>query len=191
MSELPADVVERAARLTRRARETNDEETTRVTGDEREELLAEYDYAARVREEDDRSVLVCYPTEWLEDGNAAFERIEDTERAVEYPLSGPIDADWERLVAENDAIVEAVTDEYDAVHAANARALAEYAENHHGTTIERLTDDQLERFREEFYPRNVWPTDEQAAVVEESITLTLQKCESAADTPSASDTPPE
>jgi hypothetical protein len=184
MSDLPATVVDRAEYLTRRARETRDEAAADRARTEREDMLAEHGYAARLREEENRAVLVCYPAEWLEEGTAALARIDDTDRAIERPLSGPTDADWEDVAARNDEIVETVRAEYGDVHAANARALAEYAGNHHATTIGRLTDEQLDHFREEYYPRNVWPAEEEAAVLPESITAVEETIATESDVPS-------
>lgn len=183
MAELPAEVVDRAERLTRRARETRDDETARRARAERDSLLAERGYEARIREDDDSVVLVCYPEEWLEDGTAALDHIEDTDRAIERRLSGPTDADWEAVIAYNERIVTAVAEEYGEDHAANARALAEYAANHHATTVDRLTDEQLTHFRDEYYPRNVWPDEEQSAVLAESIVAVEKAVESVSDTP--------
>lgn len=169
MAELPDAVIERAEHLTRRARELRDGEAASEARAERDTVLAEYGYRARVREDEDRAVLVCHPQEWLEDGTAALDSIEDTDRAIERPLSGPTGADWEQVLTDNDAVVEQVRAEHGEDHASNARALAEYAQNHHATTIDRLTDDQLAHFREEYYPRNVWPTEAQATLLADSL----------------------
>lgn len=187
MGDLPEEVLDRVEQLTRRARETPDANEAAAYRSEREELLDDYGYVARVRgadeDEADRAVLVCHPDEWVEDGTARLDRIEDTERAIERPLEGPADADWEAVAAWNEAIVDAVAEEYGHPHAETARALADYAHNHHATTIDRLSETHLERFREDYFPRNAWPTDEQVASLEESIRIVQKTCESASDVP--------
>jgi hypothetical protein len=187
MADLPENVVDRVEQLTRLARETPDSNEAAAYRSEREELLGEYGYSARVRDADEdeagRAVLVCYPDEWMEEGTARLERIEDTDRAVERPLEGPTDADWEAVAAWNDAIVDAVAEAHGAPHAETARALADYANNHHATTIDRLTETDVERFREDYFPRNAWPTDEQFAVLDKSIRIVREKAETASDVP--------
>jgi hypothetical protein len=168
---LPEEVIDEAERLTRLAREAVDESEATLYREARGEILAKHDYTARVREEDD-DVLVLYPEEWVEDGTVYPERIEDIDRGIERPLSGAGDPDdWEAVREHNEAIVEEVAAEYDERHAANAQALADFMNNHYAKPIEQATDAELAEFLDEYYPRNVWPTDDQKAVVEESVEL--------------------
>ena len=170
-SALPTEVVDEAERLTRLAREAIDDDEATAYRTARAELLDEHDYTARVREED-HDVLVVHPEEWVEDGTVYPERIDDIDRGIERPLSGPGDPDdWEAIWEHNMEIVAEIETEYGETHAANAEALAEFMSNHYAKQIEQATESELAEFFEEYYPRNVWPTDDQKAVVEESVEL--------------------
>jgi hypothetical protein len=170
-AELPASVVEEAERLTRRARDAVDPNEAAAYRDRRDELLADYEFTARVREDDD-AVLVVHPAEWVEDGTVRPERIEDIDRGIERPLEGTADPDdWEGVAERNRELAAAVEAEHGEVHGANARALAEFMSNHYAKPVADATDEELAVFVEEYYPRNVWPTDDQKAVVEESVRL--------------------
>ena len=167
---LPDGVVDEAERLTRLAREAIDEDEAAAYREARAALLADHDYTARIREEDD--TLVVHPAEWMEDGTVYPERIDDLDRGIERSLSGAGDPDdWEAVREHNEAIVETVETEYNSTHAANAEALAEFMNNHYAKPIEQATEAELTEFLEEYYPRNVWPTDDQKAVVEESVAV--------------------
>jgi hypothetical protein len=171
---IPEEVQREAERLTRRAREAVDEREAGAYRTDRDERLAEYGYTARVREEE-RAVLVLYPTEWVEDGTVHPDRIDDIDRGVEIPLEGPgEDADWEVVAAHNREVAEAVAEEHGPVHGANAAALAEFCNNHYAKPLDQLTEGEREEFLRDYYPRNVWPTEEQKAVVEESVALTVE-----------------
>jgi len=174
-NELPDDVVERAVTLTRRARSAVDDSEREAYLADRDELLTAQGFRARVREED-RAVLVLYPDEWVEDGRVDPERIENIDRGVERPLEGVGDTDdWEEVDAHNRDLASAVTDEHGPDHGANADALAEYMSNHYSKPIESATREELALFLEEYYPRNVWPTDDQNAVVRESVRLVFEQ----------------
>jgi hypothetical protein len=67
-----------------------------------------------------------------------------------------------------------VAGEHGAVHGANARALADFASNHYAKPIEDLTGGERAEFLEEYFPRNAFPTDDQKAVVEESVRLVFE-----------------
>ncbi|WP_181685918.1 DUF7108 family protein [Halorhabdus salina] len=165
---LPADVIENALRLTRLARRTEGDRA--ATHDERRDtILATYGYEARVREDDDGAVLVCYPAEWLRDGEVVFDRIEDRSRAVERPLTG--DEDWDAVEEANREIVARVGEEYGSVHEENVRAFADFLGNHHVCRIATATPAQVREFREEYYARNVWPDDEQRAALAQSLRI--------------------
>ena len=170
-AELPASVVEEAERLTRRARDAVDPNEAAAYRARRDELLAEHDFTARIREEDD-AVLVLHPDEWVVDGTVRPERIEDIDRGIERPLEGTADPDdWEGVAERNRALAADVEAEHGEDHGANARALADFMSNHYAKPVADATDEELAVFLEEYYPRNVWPTDDQKSVVEESVRL--------------------
>lgn len=171
---LPEELVDEAERLTRLARDAIDDNEARAYLDDREALLTEYDYRARVRE-DDRDTLVLYPEEWTEDGTVYPQRIDDLDRGIERPLEGPGASDeWEAVESHNREIAETVAAEHGDVHGANAHALADFAGNHYAKAIGKLTREELEEFLAEYFPRNAFPSDDQRAVVEESVRLTVE-----------------
>ena len=173
-SELPEAVVAEAERLTRRARAASEDAERRGALRARRRLLADYGFRARVREDESRDVLVLYPGEWVADGSVRPDRIDDLDRGVERPLSGVGDDDWAVVDAHNRELAAAVERTHGQAHGANARALAAFAGNHYSKRIEQLTGAELTLFLEEYYPRNVWPTDDQKAVVEESVRLVFE-----------------
>jgi hypothetical protein len=175
VSGLPERVAAEAERLTRRAREAVEEAERAGAVRARDRLLAENGFTARVRREESREVLVLYPAEWVEDGAVQPDRIDDIDRGVERPLSGVGDEDWETVDTHNRELAAAVGAAHGSAHGENARALADFAGNHYSKRIESLTGAELSLFVEEYYPRNVWPTDDQRAVVEESIQLVFQQ----------------
>ncbi|WP_128906114.1 DUF7108 domain-containing protein [Halorubrum amylolyticum] len=166
--DVPAETVDEAERLTRLARRTEDDAAAAFYRERRDELVEEHDYVPRLREEDD--TLVLYPDEWMDDGTVRLDRIETTDRAVEVSLSGPGDADrYREIAAYNDAVAEAVADAHDAVHADTARSFAAFMSNHYVRAVDDAPPDVRAEFREEYLPRNGWPSDEQLAVVGESL----------------------
>ncbi|GAB3414484.1 hypothetical protein GCM10027435_09480 [Haloparvum alkalitolerans] len=168
--DIPRDAVTEAERLTRLARDAVDDAAATAYRERRDELVAAHDYEPRIREEDD--TLVLYPAEWVEDGTVQFDRIEDTDRGVEVSLSGPGDAErYEEVASHNDAVADRIEREHGAAHAANVRAFGAFMANHYVKELDRATLDERAEFLEEYYPRNVWPDEEQRAVVEESLTL--------------------
>jgi hypothetical protein len=168
-SEVPAEVVDEAERLTRLARDVVDEDEAAVYTDNRDELVAQYDFTARVREEDD-DTLVLYPEEWVEDGTVHPDRIEDVDRGIERPLEGAgSTADWEAVEATNREVAETVAAEHGVVHGQNAHALADFASNHYAKSIAALTREETREFLQEYFPRNAFPSDDQKAVVEDSV----------------------
>ncbi|SFL02657.1 hypothetical protein SAMN04487950_2029 [Halogranum rubrum] len=171
--ELPDDVVDEAERLTRLARNAVDDDEAAAYDRHREELLSEYGFTARIRGEDD--VLVLHPAEWVEDGAIRVERIDDTGRAVEVPLSAPGDEDdWEAVEAHNATLVERVADEHGEIHAANCRAFADFLGNHYVRRVEDTTAAEIDVFLSEYYPRNAWPSERQRDVVEQSLELLFE-----------------
>ena len=174
MAELPDDLLAEVETLTRRARRAVDDGEEAAYRQRRDDLLGEHEFTARVREEDARDVLVCHPTEWLEDGVVRTDRIEDLDRAAEIPLSGPGDPEeWDAVDEHNRDVVAAVRDVHGDVHGDNAAAFADFMSNHYAKPMERATPEEVAEFVDDYYVRNVWPTDEQAAVVEESVERAL------------------
>ena len=172
MGELPADVVEEAERLTRLARDAVDPAEADAHRERRDEILTEHEFAARIRAEDTRSVLVLYPDAWLADGSIAVERIEDIDRAVEIPLDGPGEPeDWDAVDEHNRALAGTVGDEHGDVHGANAVAFADFMSNHYARPMESATAAEIEEFLSEYFLRNAWPSSEQKAVVDRSVRL--------------------
>jgi len=166
-AEPPADVVEEAERLTRLARDATGEEAAAYR-ERRDELLAEYDYRTRVREDDE--TLVCYPADWVDGGVVDPAAIEDTDRAIERPL-GTGDADWTEIAEHNREVARTVATEHGGVHGENATAFAEFMNNHYARRIETAGNREVRRFLDEYFPRNAWPSDAQRDVVEESVRL--------------------
>ena len=171
--ELPETVVDEVERLTRLTRRASDDDETALYRRERDRLLNRHGFTPRFREEDD--TLVCYPNEWVEDGTAQLDRIEDPDRASEITLSGPGDPDrYDEVEAHNAEIVEAVTEQYSPVHGANARAFADFMGNHYVKQVERATADEIAEFREEYFPRNAWPSDEQRDRIAQSLAYVFE-----------------
>jgi len=167
MSELPADVVEAATRLTRLARQVGDPAEAAAYRQRRDDQLADHEFTARVRGEDD--TLVLYPDEWLVDGTVVLERIEDTDRAVERSLTASNEGSWDEIEAHNRKLVDAVDDAYGSPHAETVRAFADFMGNHYLGRIDNATDDQLEEFTQEYFVRNAWPSQKQRELVETSL----------------------
>jgi hypothetical protein len=191
--DIPEDAVREAERLTRLARAAERREPGGQAGaterpadapseadvyrERRAELVGVHEYESRIRAEDD--TLVLYPQEWLADGVVQFDRIEETDRAVEVSLSGAGDPEqWRDVADHNEALADAVAEEHGETHGANARAFAAFMSNHYAKEIERATADEVTEFLEEYYPRNSWPSETEAALVEESV----KKLFSVADT---------
>ena len=177
VDELPSEIIKRAETLTRQMRNAVDENERSAYLRERRRVLSEYGFRARVREDETGDVLVCYPVEWVDDGTIQPDRVEDISRGVERQLSGVGDDSWETVNSHNQTIVAEIEHEHGPTHAANAAALAEFAGNHYKKRIGELSNAELEVFLTEYYPRNVWPTDDQKAVVEESVQLVIERTE--------------
>jgi hypothetical protein len=172
MSDLPDEVVDEAERLTRLARRVGDPAETVAYEADRDRLLDDYGFVARVREADD--TLVCHPMEWLEDGVVRTDRVDDTGRAAEVSLSGPGTDPWNEVEAHNAAVVSRVRDaaaEDVTAHAANARALADFAGNHYVKRVDDLTIEEVSEFRTEYYPRNAWPSVRQRSLLVRSLSI--------------------
>lgn len=178
--ELPDGVIDRLEALTRRIESAVDDNERAAYRSERESLLAERPYELRVREDDTGETLVLYPEEWIEAGTIRVDRIDDTDRAVERPLSGAgAGADWEAVDDHNREVADRVRERHGEVHGETAAAFADFMSNHYAKPIERSTPDEREEFRDEYFPRNAWPTAEQRERVAESVRLTVEAAEDA------------
>ncbi|WP_299331981.1 DUF7108 family protein [Haloplanus sp.] len=176
MAELPREVREEVERLTRLARRAADDAEAAAYERDRDRRLADHGFTARVRTDDD--TLVLHPSEWLDGDTARVDNIEDTGRAVEISLSGSGDPEeWAAVEAHNAAIVDEVRDRVGEVHAANARAFADFMGNHYARRVETATAAELREFLTEYYPRNAWPSDDQRAVVERSLEYVFEATE--------------
>jgi hypothetical protein len=170
--ELPADVREEVERLTRLARNSVDDGAATAYREGRDELLAEHGFVARVREDKVGETLVCYPEEWVADGVVQIERIEDTDRAAEISLEGPGDPEnWDAVDEHNRELVADVEAEHGEVHAETADAFADFIANHYAKRIEAATEQEIEEFLTEYFPRNAWPSEDQRERAERSVRL--------------------
>lgn len=173
--DLPAAVADEAERLTRLARAATDPDERAAYESDRDDLVAEYGFRARVREDDTGETLVVHPAEWVEDGTVRPGRVTDTDRAVERSLSGPGDPErWAEVDEHNRALAAEVRADHGDVHGDTAAALATFMSNHYAKPVERATADELREFSEEYFPRNAWPSDEQRAALEESIAVVFE-----------------
>jgi hypothetical protein len=173
--ELSERTIDEAERLTRLARDAVDDSEADAYREERAELLAHHDFTARVREDDAGDTLVLHPEEWVQDGTIRTDRIEDTDRAVELSLSGPGDPDeWDAVAEHNREVAARVREAHGDVHGDNADAFAAFMSNHYARPVESATSDEIEEFLSEYFPRNAWPSEEQRAVVDDSIEFVLE-----------------
>ncbi|WP_368408643.1 DUF7108 family protein [Halorussus salilacus] len=176
--DLPEETVDRAERLTRLAREAVDDAEAAAYREERAELLGDHGYTARVREDDPGETLVLHPDEWVDDGMIHPERVEDTSRAVERSLSGPGDPEeWDAVDEHNREVTDRVREAHGDVHGDNAAAFADFMSNHYARQVESATAEEIAEFLTEYYPRNAWPSEDQRAVVEESVELVFDAVE--------------
>jgi hypothetical protein len=175
--DLPEAVVDEAERLTRMARQAVDENEARAYREERDSLLDSYGFEGRVRE-DGRDTLVCYPSGWVREGTVHPDRVDDVDRGVERPLEGPGEtAEWETIAEHNHEVAETIAAEHGGTHGENARALAAFASNHYAKPVEDLTAEERREFREEFFVRNAFPSEDQKTVVDESVDLVVDLVE--------------
>jgi hypothetical protein len=173
--QLPAEVIDRAVTLTRQARAAIDENERAAYLDERAELLTGHGYEARVRSDDTGSTLILYPTEWMDDGTARLDRIDETDRAIERSLSGPGTGDnWDEIDEHNRSIARVVRERHGDVHGDTAAAFASFMSNHYAKPIEEATEAEREEFRREYFPRNAWPSDEQRDRLGRSMELIFE-----------------
>jgi hypothetical protein len=166
---LPVDVITRAVTFTRRLRQAVDDAERAAVSAERDRLLADHGYVARVREDAAGKTLVLYPDEWVEDGVVRVDRVEDPGRAVERSLSGVGSDDWDAVEAHNRRVAERVRAVHGDPHGATAHAYADFMSNHYAKRLEAASPAERREFREEYLPRNGWPTEAQREAVEESL----------------------
>lgn len=172
--EIPPTVVDEAERLTRLARDAVDEDEATAYIDDRDDLVDDHEFVARVREEDS-DTLVLYPEEWVDDGTVHPDRIDDIDRGIERPLEGAgSPEEWEKVETRNRDVAERVAAEHGDVHGQNAHALADFASNHYAKPIVDLTREELHRFLRNYFRRNAFPSDDQKAVVEESVAFAVE-----------------
>jgi len=160
--------VEEAARLTRVAL-SGDERRRKEAREERDELAAERGYRAWVR---DDSTLVLHPEEWLNDDGVVDMEAFDADEAYEVPLDG---GGFEEARAANDALLEGFEKDASEQDVFNARAFAEFCENHHATAVKNVSEKHVREFLEEYYVRNVWAPEDAEERVEESLRLLLSE----------------
>jgi hypothetical protein len=178
--ELPEAVVDAAKRLSRLARDAVDENEAAAYRERRDEVLAEHAFRARVRDGDE--TLVLHPAEWMEGDTVRTDRIDDTDRAYEIPLTGAdVDGDWDAVEAYNADLVDDIEAEHGAVHAANARVFADFMGNHYVRRMDTASRAEVTEFLSEYYPRNAWPSKKQESVVRDSVELVFEVAE--ADVP--------
>lgn len=158
--------VSEAVRLTRLSRV--DESNAEVYIEERDSLVGERGYRARVREDD---TLVLYPDDWVVDGTVRVDKIEDKNRALELPLD-PEGRAWEEVHDENRSLLESFAESVeDEAHVFNASAFAEFVENHYSISVRDARQKHVREFLDEYYVRNVWPSEDAAGRVGESLSL--------------------
>lgn len=197
---LPGGVVDEAVRLTRLARRapetTPDDpyggETSLSAADqyrnERASLLREHGFCARVREEETELTLVCYPTEWVENGEVDMAAIEDTDRAVERRMEGiGSTGAWEPVADHNSTLADAVARRHGQPHGQTARSFARFMSSHRVRRIETATAGDLLEFVDDFFPRNTWPSDAQRAMVMRSLRFTIAAAIDGEASPGSSD----
>ncbi len=158
--------------MTRLAREVVDDAEADAYRTERDEILAEYDYTARIRNDETGDVLVCHPVEWVDDGVIRPERVDDIDRGVEIRLSAPATRTSGQRSRWNRAVVDAVT-----------VAQVRHTRTRSCSLIQGITTRNRSRRRRRrnsgvsrrLCPRNAWPTAEQRSVLDQSIRLTVEE----------------
>ena len=172
-TEVPQSVVDEAERLTRLARDAVDPDERAAYERDRDERLDEFDFVARYRGDDD--TLVLHPAEWVVDDAVDPAHIDDVDRAIERPLTDAGDeGDWAAVEEHNAALVAAVRGDADERHARNARAFADFMGNHYARRVETASGGEIREFLDEYYPRNAWPTEDEKAVVAESLSMLFE-----------------
>lgn len=140
--------------------------------DRRRRLLDSLSMCCHVRRGPIGDVVVLFPASWVVGGTVELDRIDDIDEAIERPLDDQTtEDDWAAIHEHNLAIAEAVERRCGPVHGETVRALATYLSNHHLCRIEDATPTQLETFKEDYFERNAWPTEEQGVLLDRSIEM--------------------
>jgi hypothetical protein len=126
-------------------------------------------YRWRMREAD--NTLVCVPAGWYSDGVVDPARVDPAE-AIEIACA-PSATGYDAVAAANAEVAAAVSAAYGPVHGENAAAVARFMSAHLRRPIATMTAADRAGF-EEFYRRNVWPSDDARAVCDASVRVTLQ-----------------
>ena len=117
-------------------------------------LAAENGFVARLRDDE---TLVLYPDDWVVDGKVDLERIDDTDRAYEIPLSEKGES-WEDVHSYNSDVIEKLSEmeEITETEVSNAEYFVEFVENHYILPVDEVSQKHVREFLEDYYPRNVW-----------------------------------
>lgn len=160
------DWVKEATRLTRVALSGDDE-----ARDRRDTLAKEHGYEARVRED---GTLVLHPADWLDEDGVIDMEAFDADDAYEVPLDG---RGYDEAREANDSLLEEFEDREEAKQEDifNARAFAEFCENHHATAVENVGEEHVREFLNDYYVRNVWASEKAEERVEESLNILLKE----------------
>lgn len=158
------DWVEEAARLTRVALSGDDEARER-----RDEIAAERGYRAWERED---GTLVIHPADWLDEDGVIDMEAFDADEAYEVPLEG---GGYEEAREANEALLDVFEEDASEPDVFNARAFAEFCENHHATAVENASEKHVREFKEEYYVRNVWASEEAEKRIKESLRTLLRE----------------
>ena len=169
----PAALRERLKELAIQEVNTEDSDTQAKLQQQRCALLEEIEWESRIRNDSGEPVLVCYPQQWTVDGTIDPDAINSIDRAVEIPLRQSPDS-WEAIAEHNETVAILVNEEYGEIHGENAAAFATFMNNHRAKPIEDASDETIEEFVREYYPRNAWPSKEAVPLVRESIEATLE-----------------
>jgi len=153
---LPDSAVETVATLTRRARRGDEGAIA-----ERDALLDRHGYAASI----ENDALRLYPADWGVDSSIDTDQF-STDAVVRIQLGRD---DLDAIAPSNRPAADRVADQYGDPHGATADAFATYMNNHHAARIDAATKRQVERFRDEYFVRNVWPTAEQRSCIDDSL----------------------
>ncbi|MFW5984059.1 MAG: DUF7108 family protein [Halobacteria archaeon] len=158
------DWVDETARLTRVAVSGDDEARKK-----RDDLAAERGYEARVR---DDGTLVLHPDDWLDEDGVVDMEAFDADEAYEVPLNG---GGFEEARRKNEALLDEFEGEgVGEAEVFNARAFAEFCENHHAVAVENVCEEHVEEFLNDYYIRNVWADEDAEERVEESLRALLE-----------------
>ena len=168
MTEERPSWVNEAARLSRVAL-SGDDVTREDARTERDELAAEHGYEARVRED---RVLVLHPAGWLDEDGVVDMDAFDADEAYEVPLDG---GGYDEARAYNNTLLEEFEGDASEADVFNARAFAEFCENHHATAVKNVGEEHVREFIDYYYVRNVWASEEAEERVEESLRLLLRE----------------